>query len=290
MTAAIVTATTSPARARACLLSWKVPPDVPLIIVLNTPQAPADGIPEILGEIQATYLAKSQYLGTVPAFRAGVDFALDHTEAEIIFCLHDDLEMLDPDWIGKTVRHFERTPACGLAGYGGAIGLGSDQIYKTPYDPMQLARIGFRSNLVDAEVHGLRSLLSERVACLDGFSQIGRRAFWIGQGLAPNLANARNLNAYGGLRQWERPLTYLEDHGFVHHFQDGALGCLAARYGWETWYLPVRARHLGGQTAVGDRGYQAWAQTQILQGDQGFWQQSHARGYELFTDVLPLRV
>lgn len=277
MTAAIVTATTSPARARACLLSWKVPPDVPLIIVLNTPQAPADGIPEILGEIQATYLAKSQYLGTVPAFRAGVDFALDHTEAEIIFCLHDDLEMLDPDWIGKTVRHFERTPACGLAGYGGAIGLGSDQIYKVPYDPMQLARVGFRSNLVDAEVHGLRSLLSERVACLDGFSQIGRRAFWQGYGRGPGSIS-------------ENPLQYLEGHGFVHHFYDGALGCLAARVGWETWYLPVRCKHYGGQTAVGDRGYQAWAKTQILQGDQGFWQQSHARGYELFIDVLPLRV
>lgn len=277
---AIVTATTNPARARSCLLTWNLPEALTTVVVLNTAEEPVEGIPTALRDLPATYVCAKNYLGTVPAFRAGVDFVLEHSTADLIACLHDDFAIHEPDWQQRTIRHFETHPACGLAGYGGAVGLGSADLYQTPYDPMQLARIGFRSNLVDAEVHGMRSLLAEPVACLDGFSQVGRREFW--EGFERPGSQRPTLES--------RPLTYLADHGFVHHFYDGALGCLAARAGWETWYLPLRGRHYGGQTAVGDSGYQAWATRQIPGGDQGFWEQSHRRGYELFTDVLPLRL
>ncbi len=230
-------------------------------------------------DLDATYLASASYLGTVPAFNAGVTFALEHTDADVIASFHDDLEIQQEGWVEEVLRLFSRRLTCGLAGFGGAVGLGDDQIYQTPYSPMQLARIGFRSNLVDAEVHGIRSLLSERVACLDGFSQIGRREFFLGW--TPEM---------GGGRRHERPWEYLDAHGIVHHAYDSLLGCLAARLGWEAWYLPMRCRHYGGQTAVGDQGYQAWAKAQIPEGDQGYWQQSHKRGYELFRDVLPIRV
>jgi hypothetical protein len=212
------------------------------------------------------------YLGTVPAFRKGVDRLLADTDVDVIACLHDDVRIFEDGWDEKVLRHFARVPRCGLLGFGGAIGLGSDRLYQDPYDPMQLARIGFRSNLIDAGVHGVRSLLPERVACLDGFSQIGRRQFWEGWPTHP------------------RPWTVLEDLGVLHHFYDGMLGCLARRYGWETWYLPVACAHAGGQTAVGDQGYQAWAATQAEGGDHGLWKKAHQIGYEAFRDVLPLRV
>ncbi len=271
---AAIKSTTDYDRAKACIQSWG---DVDVILVVNGSHT---FTPMLDGSKRLTTLQHEQYLGTVPAFRAGVDYALEHTDADVLCCFHDDLELLDPTWQEQVIRCFERRPACGLAGFGGAIGLGSDDIYKVPYDPMQLARIGFRSNLVDAEVHGIRSLLSERVACLDGFSQIGRREFWLGESTTGRANPIRN----------PRPLTYLEDHGVIHHFYDGALGALAARAKWETWYIPVRCRHYGGRTAVADQGYQAWAQQQIPGGDQGYWQQSHRVGYQLFRDVLPIRV
>jgi hypothetical protein len=265
----VVTATTNYDRATPCLDSWG---DVQKVIVSNGSQAD-----RAVGYGSHSDVCVVQgYLGTVPAFRLGVDYALEHSDADILCAFHDDLEILDPSWAEKVIRLFERHPQCGLAGFGGAIGLGSDDLYRAPYDPLQLARIGFRSNLVDAEVHGVRSLLSERVACLDGFSQIGRREFYEG------------LNRAG--RESDRPWTYFEEHGIFHHLYDSLLGAYAARLGWEAWYVPVRARHLGGQTAVGDQGYQAWAQGQIPGGDQGFWQQSHQRGYQLFKDVLPIRL
>lgn len=253
----VVTATTDLHRAKRCVESWG---DIFTCTVLN-----GGGLPG------------TKYLGTVPAFRQGVDTALEHADHfDLIACLHDDLEILDPTWATRVSNYFAANPAVGLAGFGGAIGLGDEDLYQTPYRPKQLARKGFRSNMIDAEVHGIRSLLSERVACLDGFSQIGRREFW--EGLAAD-----------GVQQ-PQPWSLLESLGMVHHFYDGALGCLAARNGWETWYLPIACKHYGGATAVGDPGYQTWAASQVAGGDWGFWKEAHRIGYDSFRDVLPLRV
>ena len=81
-------------------------------------------------------------------------------------------------------------------------------------------------------------------------------------------------------RSHRRPWTVLENLGIRHHLYDGLLGCLAKRYGWETWFLPVHCHHLGGVTAVGDQGYQAWAKTQTDGvGDQAFWAQEIGRAH-----------
>lgn len=269
----VVTASAGILRAQRCIETWG---DVPIVLMRNGGDR-ADVPAAWTGRVATLDLSTNDYLGCVPAFRAALGAALTlFPETEVFACLHDDLEIHDPGWAATVVRHFARTPACGLAGFGGAIGLGDADLYQKPYAPMQLARVGFRSNLVDAEVHGIRSLLPERVACLDGFSQIGRRDFWCG----------RHGNGTLDLPPW----SVLDELGIVHHFYDSLLGAMAARYGWETWYLPVRARHLGGQTAVADRHYQEWADRQVDGGDQAFWRHSHQIGYEEFRDILPLRV
>ena len=283
----IVTATTNPQRAEACLATWG---DWPLVIVVNgQPWTPQDAETTTC---QARWIVSTPYLGTVGAFKLGTDFVLEHWPgAEIIACLHDDLAIHDPSWGDKMLRHFDRQPACGLAGFGGAIGLGSDDLYTSPYDPMHLARRGFRSNMTNAEQHGARSLLTERVACLDGFSQLGRREFWAGYhgDFRDFQPVTERIVPYKWLSD-SPPWTVLADLGIHHHFYDGMLGCLAARYGWETWYLPIACTHHGGRTAVGDAGYQDWAKTQCEGGDHGFWERAHRVGYDHFRDVLPLRV
>jgi len=283
---AVVTASTSLARAGKCVESWirhATEHPLPIFLILNGGPRPEREAVEIDGAVVA-WVHHEEYLGSVRAYRVGVDAAL-HGRFDAIACLHDDFEIQEDGWDQKVLRHFARAPACGLLGFGGAIGLGSEDMYRKPYDPMSLARHGFRSNLVDAEVHGVRSLLAEPVACLDGFSQVGRRAFWAG---------ARRIGAdLAGLDVEvveRRPWAILDDLGIVHHLYDGLLGAIAARHGWETWYLPLRAKHWGGQTAVGDPGYQAWAKRQTAGGDEDFWKQAHAIGYENFRDILPLRV
>jgi hypothetical protein len=268
----VVTATTDYARAQACIDRWG---EVPLILVQNGSGGAYLNQPERAMQI----LTSETYLGTVPAFNLGVQAALE-AGYDLIACFHDDLALHDPDWVHKVETHFVRHPTCGLAGFGGAIGLGDQDLYQKPYEPTQLARVGFRSNLQDAELHGLRSRLPERVACLDGFSQIGHANFFQGW----------NRTKLAAAEPDAAPWQHLEDLGIVHHFYDGLLGCLAKRYEWEVWYLPIACHHYGGRTAVGDRGYQSWAQTQVSGGDHGFWESAHKLGYEAFRDVLPIRV
>ncbi len=287
MRLAIVTASTDPERARDCITSWRhlaSDPVLPIIVIING-NSRIETHGRLLDDQIVTdiYSPTPQYLGSVPAFQQAVTYTLEnHRDVDVIACLHDDFRIDEPAWDQKVIRHFERHPGCGLLGFGGAVGLGSDALYKDPYDPMQLARIGFRSNLVDAEAHGLRSLLPERVACLDGFSQVGTRHFWDGY--------YNNRTAWVRYKPADRPWDVLVALGFVHHAYDGVLGCLAKRYGWETWYLPLRGHHFGGRTAVGDAGYNEWANTQIDGGDQGLWASAHRIWYEHFKAELPIRI
>jgi hypothetical protein len=282
---AICTATTDLERARPCLDSWikcAQPDPPPIFIVVQTGKRPesvsVDGT-------QVAWIHTEEYLGSVKAFRIVTEAAL-HGDFQVIACLHDDFEIREQGWDRKVLKYFTRKWDIGLLGFGGATGLGAADMYQRAYDPMSLARTGFRSDLEDAEAHGLRSVLAERVACLDGFSQVGRKEFWAGY-LNPLAANDPLRQ---GLLRSLQPWRVLEDLGIVHHLYDGLLGAIAARNGWETWYVPLRSKHWGGRTAVGDAGYQRWALDQTRGGDHDFWLQAHAIGYEQFRDVLPLRV
>ncbi len=290
---AVVTATLDLARATECIASWYTHaayhPALSIYVVMQGEQAFIRGShPSIV------LLQEPEILGVVPAFAKGVQVALD-SGAEVIACFHDDLLIEEPDWAGQIAVMFERTPI-GLAGFGGATGLGDDDLYRTPYHPTQLARKDFVSNMRHAEAHGRRWPLATRVACLDGFSQIGRREFWEGRYRDPGVHSSfdeleqrawgRAPNLFAQMARW----------GVVHHFYDGMLGCFAARLGWETWLLPIACHHYGGRTAAGDPRYAAWARLQKTGvtegecGDAGFWMQAHQIGYEQFRDVLPLRV
>jgi Glycosyl transferase family 2 len=275
MKLSIVTASTDLRRAESCIRSWRdtTVTDPEIIVVLNTSEHHAVDMVRVF---RLTMIDRPDFLGTVPAFALGVE----HATGDVIACLHDDLAITEQGWDDKVLEHFRRHPSCGLAGFGGAIGLGAEDMYQKPYDPMSLARRGFRSNMVGAELHGIRSTLPERVACLDGFSQIGTKDFFAGfqQGMYDTPVTPEPV--------WQQ-LVKLK---IRHHGYDGMLGCLAARLHWDTWYIPVRCHHYGGRTAVGDSNYAAWARTQHEEGDQGFWIESHQIWFDHFKDVLPLRV
>jgi hypothetical protein len=211
--------------------------------------------------------------GSVPAFAEGVRTALAGG-AEIICLLHNDVRIDEDGWDARVWEHFQAHPRCGLAGFGGALGLGDEDIYQVPYAPQQLARRDFVSNMQDAEAHGRRERRTRRAVCFDGFSQIGRADFW-------NLAGDRN---WYGLPAFD----YLANRGVIHHAYDSWLGAMAARLGWEAWLIPVACHHLGGRTAVGDPAYHQWAADKG--GDGGIWEEAHRLMYEDCRGILPLRI
>jgi hypothetical protein len=204
------------------------------------------------------------HMGVVPAFAEGVRFAFEEG-AEAVMAIHDDVEILQPDWDLVVMEALSQ--GVKFAGFGGATSLGSADLYHTPYDPMQLARGGFVSNMRDAEAHGMRSRVPVQCVCFDGFCNIGTREWF--------------------KAAWE----WLAHSGITHHLYDSLLGCLAARAGVQPGLmLPVACHHHGGRTAVGNVMYQAWAKEQDRDGDQGFWETAHRIGYNEFKDVLPMEV
>lgn len=286
---AIVTATADPTGSAECRVSW----DEHLArttgilrksyLVVNGEHAGAHDVEEGWHENAfglQTYGSKA-FLGVVPAFAIGVQKALDDG-AEIIACFHDDLLIEQAGWDEEVLRLFKTCPKAGLVGFGGARGLADPNIYQTPYNPMQLARRGFMSNMRDAEAHGARVEAAQPIAVLDGFSQIGRAEFWRGkfrqQPTLPAITAVTGTNLFDKMREW----------GLIHHAYDAALGAFAKQLGWQVWLAPIRCHHFGGRTAVGNAAYQAWAQGQAPGGDQGFWQQAHRIVYDRFKGILPV--
>lgn len=270
----VVTATANLLEAAPRLLQWRDLASFswPLVIVEN------GGVTEGYVNEGSTVITRSrEWLGSVPAMTKGVALARELYKPLVVAALHDDLEIHERGWDVRVLDHFTQHKQCGLAGFSGATGLGSDTIYLDPYDPMQLARQGFRSNLVDAEAHGERSVKVERVACHDGFSLIGRATWWF-------------WGTQGDGKRGKPPWEVMTALGLKHHAQDSMAGLLAAQARWESWYIPVACRHLGGRTAVANTKYTEWAMTQADGGDAGFWNDAHLKLYTLGRGYLPLRV
>lgn len=296
---AIVTATIDYPRAEACIESWLQLANKPVdlyVVGQGRGYREWEVVQRRPGGAATFGFMHRDVLGVVPAYAIGVKQAL-HDGAQIIACFHDDLLIEYKGWDDEVTHLFKACPPAGLCGFGGAKGFGSDDIYQTPYQPMQLARQSFRSNMRHAEAHGVRAQLSEPVACLDGFSQIGRREFWLGHYRDPTLTPVL-LPGLLPLQEEDhgRNLFHLmASKGIIHHAYDGALGAFARVLGYKVWFIPVACHHYGGVTAVTDDRYHLWADAQATPGfeegtgDQRFWLQSHKAVYEMFRGVLPIR-
>lgn len=267
---------------RLCSSTPDSPP--PIVAVLQKAQ---DAARVYSGMVART----ADYLGVVPAFAQGVQLTLmAYPHAEVIACLHDDCLIAEQDWDAKVLELFDQQPKCGLAGFGGAWGLGDEQAGHGQYRPTWLVRRGFMSNMQDAETHGVRVRTARPVACLDGFSQIFRRRFLTGYKYAhdPFKPGDRAI----GTDRTDNLFSLLQHWGVMHHAYDAATGAFAKQLGWDTWLLPLACQHLGGQTAVGDSAYGEWAMRQTVdgKGDARFWEEAHSIVWCKLGHLLPFEV
>jgi len=231
----------------AAVSSWMGEPVAPILgmvppdLILNKPNL-------------QVYITSGRY-GMLTAFQHGFGAT---GEFDILAYLHDDTIINVPNWAERVRKEFE-DPTVGLVGFGGGTGHGTAGLYRTPYDYHQLARTGFRSNMMDAENHGARFTGECDVAVLDGFALIVRREV---------------LEKAGG---W--PLN--TPIGYVCY--DYWLSCMTRRLGYRIRLVGVPCQHLGGQTFV----------KLGIGKDPKHWEQyieSHRYIYDEFKDVLPARV
>ena len=191
------------------------------------------------------------------------DSILEVCTADVVMYLHSDLSIRDEYWKDRVMAEFLTDDDVVAVGLGGATGLGNLDLYRKPYEIMNMVRRNYYSNQVDAEVHGTRFTEVKRVAVLDAFF-MAIRTDW--------------LRSIGG---W--PTKHL-----THHCLDLWLACEAARAHKKTMMVGVACHHAGGGVSVTE----AYQKARWLQGDTPEMDHylPHHWIWDSYRDVLPLEV
>lgn len=154
---------------------------------------------------------------------------------DYIFYTHNDVLLHEVGWDEKLIRILtdenNKGTEVGVAGFYGAKGIGTGDIYKAPYVMQQMVRLENVSNCnrMDANIHGFRNIRGEveDVAVMDGFSLI---------------VNIKLLNQLGGF-----------DRNFPpHHMYDNDICLESIDKGYRNIVISMDAEHLGGRTDVGE--------------------------------------
>jgi GT2 family glycosyltransferase len=234
---------------RACLLSL-VPTTAPfdLCVVDN---ASTDGTADYFERFDLafplTYRRNDTNVGLIRALNQGARIA----QGEFVCFLHNDTEMLDPQWLQHLVSSVESDARIGLAGLYGARKLRQDGRYAG-------------RTLVHALVGGatLRADWTE-VAAVDGVCLFLRRAL---------------LEQIGG---------FDESYGFFHGY-DRDLSFAVREAGWRCAVVNASFVHKGGGTRSG-RGAPHSAAEDLTQRRQAIARFAHKWQHRLPSDVRGLR-
>lgn len=199
-------------------------------------------------------IRNEQNVGVLPALNQAYKVA--GKAFDYLFYTHSDVVMYEQNWTDKLTRILESLPDCGVAGFYGAKGIGTWDVYKRPYAMQQLVRVENVSGChrMDASVHGFRNLRGdqdfEEVAVMDGFSLIVKTEL---------------LDKIGGF-DTKYP---------VHHMYDNDICVESLDKGYRNYVIRMDAFHHGGRTDVGENWAEAFGKTK-----QQIHQEAHPVFYE----------
>lgn len=190
-------------------------------------------------------------MGILDAYQQGYE----RCHSDILGFVHDDLRVIDQDWKVRVLAEFD-DPAVAIVGFAGAPGYGHPLMYQKPYHFSCLGRVGFASNMVNAEQHGARFTGSRSVSVLDGMALFIRRTF---------------LDAVGGWKwRMDTPCSY--------YLYAEATCFVALRKGYKIRQVGVACDHLNGRS------------TGLNPNLNPDFEAEHRWLYESFRDVMPVMV
>lgn len=183
--------------------------------------------------------------------------ALKVNTDDYLFCTHTDIEMFERGWDTKVLEAIKQHGNVGVAGFYGAKGIGTPDIYQTPYQMHQLVRIAPFAGLLcrqDPAIHHHRQFtdLYEECAVLDGFSLITHK-------------DLRFETSFG-----------------PHHMYDNDLCLQAIDQGKKNIVINMDIIHYGGRTDVGEDWASPFGKTK-----QEVHQEAHPPFYEKWRHLLP---
>lgn len=201
---------------------------LPLLIVDNGSTPPVRDW--LKGLREGDNVLRNDYnVGVMPAMNQAWYILKDLTD--YIFFPHNDLLIHEKNWDDKILRVLSALPDCGVAGFYGAKGIGTPDIYRSPYVMQQLVRLENVSacTRMNAAIHGFRPPRGEveKVAVMDGFSLIVKTEL---------------LNGQGGFDRSYPP----------HHNYDNDICLESLDKGYSNYVISMDADHLGGRTDVGE--------------------------------------
>lgn len=196
--------------------------------------------------------------GVYPTFRQGYE----NTDSEFIFYSHNDVSMIEYGWDQKLLRILDRLgDTVGVAGMFGAKRIGTNDIYRSPYNFTQMMRGDCITTASMADGHGSRLISSEfeRVIVLDGYSLICSR---------------KMIDASGRFDHESFP---------PHHMYDIDI-CVSSHYaGFNNYAIDVDCIHHGGVTSTRER----WAE-KMNTSDFAVHRKSHRIFYDKWNGKLPI--
>lgn len=198
--------------------------------------------------------------GVVPLMQRLYEGERSIGDMDILAYTHDDVECFDPTWNERVLAEFAN-PAVAIVGFGGALGIGLPDIYKTPYHISQLQRRLYMSNQTDWDVHGTREVGARDVAVVDGFFMAIRMSF---------------LDEIGGWKWFP--------HNF--HCYDTCMCLMALRKGYKVRMVGVECTHYGGGTST-KASYADWCKKNNTTPELEHLR-PHRWMYDEFRDLLPL--
>ena len=183
-------------------------------------------------------------------------------QREILCYLHTDVTIHERGWDRRLAQEFS-DPKVAIVGMGGALGIGTPDLYRKPYRIEQLARQQYFSNQSDWQIHGQREEDSRDVAVVDGFCMAIRRSF---------------LDQIGGWKWFP----------FAFHMYDVAMCLQAIRHGWKVRMVGVNVTHHGGGASTTPE-YKRWCEEHGTTLEREHYE-PHRWVYDQFGDCLPWRV
>lgn len=195
--------------------------------------------------------------GLPKAMNAILDLNEQEKIAEYIVFTHTDVIMYEENWDELVERHLSED--VGVLGFFGALGIGTADIYRTPYVMQQLARqapIAGNKCKLSPNIHGHRQFYEDarQVAVLDGFCLIVKH----------------------DMRFW---------NDSIHHMYDNDICLQSWQMNRKVLCLNCNVDHLGGQTDVSQDWTKGTGKTK-----QEIHAESHVPFYEKYRNMLPFWV
>ena len=216
--------------------------------------------PDVFTKTQVIIFRNETNVGVRPALNQIWRIA---DESDIVVYTHNDVQFFEHGWDDKIRGAFAVHSDAGIVGAYGAKGIGTGDIYQTPYVMQQLARMSCVSDTrMDKSIHGFRNLRNEfeDVAVFDGFFFAVRKQL------------LDKLNGFSDILP-------------QHHNYDNLICIQSLEYGCRNLVLSFDIEHLGGRTDTREDWSKNMGKEKI-----DIHRDAHPPLYEYGRGLLPIQV